>query len=68
MFRKLCVKLLCCEFYAGMKLAIIELKIVLAKVLYNFEISTTDTNVKLNFNGIPKPAKPINFVFKKRSL
>lgn len=53
-----------------MKLAIIELKVIVAKILRNFEVSTPETRetLKTVFIGIPKPAKPINFLLTRRNV
>ncbi|ODM97596.1 Cytochrome P450 4C1 [Orchesella cincta] len=52
----------------GMKLALLELKVMVSTILRNFEVSTPDRreDVKAVIEGIVKPAKPIRFTFKKR--
>ncbi|CAL8085382.1 unnamed protein product [Orchesella dallaii] len=52
----------------GMKLAMIELKVMLATILRKFEVRTLDRkeDVKLVVEGSIRPAAPIRFVLEKR--
>ncbi|CAL8085215.1 unnamed protein product [Orchesella dallaii] len=52
----------------GMKLAMIELKVMLATILRDFEVKTVDTKEDLKFVIDPtiKPSRPIRFMLKKR--
>ncbi|ODM93736.1 Cytochrome P450 4C1 [Orchesella cincta] len=54
----------------GMKLAILELKIMIATILRNFEVRTPERreDVKLVVVGITKPSKPIRFILTRRNI
>ncbi|CAL8085352.1 unnamed protein product [Orchesella dallaii] len=54
----------------GMKLAMIELKVMLATILRNFEVGTPDTkeDVQIVLEGTMKPSKPIRFNLTKRKV
>ncbi|ODM98334.1 Cytochrome P450 4C1 [Orchesella cincta] len=54
----------------GLKLAMMELKTIVAIVLRNFEVGTPDTMEELQFvaNPTTKPSRPFRFTFKKRDI
>ncbi|CAL8085130.1 unnamed protein product [Orchesella dallaii] len=54
----------------GMKLSMIEIKVIMATILRKFEVRTPDTreSVQLELDPTLKPLKPIRFTMKKRIL
>ncbi|CAL8085162.1 unnamed protein product [Orchesella dallaii] len=54
----------------GMKLSMVELKVIMATILRKFEVRTPDTreSVQLEMDPTMKPLKPIRFTMTKRIL
>lgn len=57
-------------FLTGTKLALIEAKMVIAKILHKFIVTTTDRfeDIVIVPAVIPAPERPVNFILRKRPL